>query len=88
VGFNAYHQRHNLSVFTLQIWGIVTTLGAIATFAALFLFIRQNGFIVGLIYWILASAASMLAASFMMDGLRSVLALIAFALGIYLAFVA
>lgn len=81
--------RENLSRFTNRLFWLLTIGGVMAILLALFLFVKEQGWQYGAIYW----GGSGIACSFIViffltgaaDGLRSVLAMLALGLGVYFA---
>lgn len=81
--------RQNCSPLTTRLFWLLTIGGAMALLVAMLLFVRDQGLQYGAIYW----GGSGLVFSFIViffltgaaDGLRSVLAVLAFGLGVYFA---
>jgi hypothetical protein len=86
IGYNAFRIGvHNCSQFTHQVFGLVATGGAIAAFAAVYLFLHELG-VYGLIYWVVSTAVFLLIIPSIVDGIRSMLALGSLIVGGFLAF--
>ena len=74
--------RLNWSTVTYMIGGPLISVGTMASFLAIALFIRDQGIGYGLLYWVLTGLVLSFVASMIMDGFRSILGLVAAALGI------
>jgi hypothetical protein len=86
VGYSTYRLgSRNCSPVTHQLFGPVTTGGAIASFLAIYLYIKDQGVLYGLVYWVAAATIFIVIGSWLMDGLRSVLGLGALVVGGYFA---
>jgi hypothetical protein len=70
---------------TYKLFAPVAYGGAIATFLAMFLFIKDQGFLDGIVYFFASGYAFVLLGSVLIDGFRSILGLGALGIGGYLA---
>jgi hypothetical protein len=73
------------SYVTYKLFAPVAYGGAIATFLAMFLFIKDQGFLHGIVYFFASGYAFVLLGSLLVDGFRSILGLGALGIGGYLA---
>jgi hypothetical protein len=70
---------------TYKLFAPVAYGGAIATFLAMFLFIKDQGLLDGIVYFFASGYAFVLLGSLLIDGFRSILGLGALGIGGYLA---
>lgn len=74
--------RYAQSGLTIRLGGVASALGTLAGFFAIYLFIASSGWAAGLLYWVVSSVLMILVVSALMDGLRPITGLVAFAVGL------
>lgn len=74
--------RYAQSTVTIRLRSVTNVLGTFAGFFAIYLFVTRDGWLTGLGYWIGSGMTMAFVAIYLMDGLRPILALLAFVIGL------